>query len=297
LTHEEYKEMLAAYALGALDGAEARALEEHLDSCLECPAEIVEWRETASALALSAAPVEPPKELRARLLESVRTLKQGASDGRSGAGETTTAAADVAAVADAEAEGGAQTVSNVIRMPVDTRGRWSAPVRLGAIAAAVAIISLAATLFIVWNRLNSLERQYEREHTAVEVLARQLAEEREVRELLTAPGARTTQLAGTSAAQQASARLAFDPQTGRAMLFAYNLPPAPAGKAYQLWYIADLKHPVPGGVFNPDARGGVVMHDRVPEEGRNASIFAVTLEPQGGVSAPTGDKYLLSPIS
>lgn len=81
------------------------------------------------------------------------------------------------------------------------------------------------------------------------------------------------------------------------MLFAYNLPPAPAGKAYQLWFIADLKHPVPGAVFNTDQQGRAVMRDQVPEAGRNASVFAVTLEPAGGVSAPTGEKYLLSPLS
>jgi anti-sigma-K factor RskA len=115
--------------------------------------------------------------------------------------------------------------------------------------------------------------------------------------MLTAPGAQMAQLSGTNVAQQASAKLAFDPQTGRAMLFAYNLPPAPAGKAYQLWYIADLAHPVPGGVFNTDARGGAVLRDQVPAAGRRASVFAVTLEPQGGTSAPTGDKYLLSPVS
>jgi anti-sigma-K factor RskA len=288
VTHEEYKEMLAAYALGALETAEARALEEHLGGCTDCRAEVIEWRETAGALALAAAPVEPPTELRARILEGVRAVRQDAGDARNGG---------ASAAAEAVAGSGAKTVSNVIEMPLDTRRRWSTGMRLGVIAAAVAVFSLAASLFVVWNRLNNLQRQYEREHTAVEVLARQLAEEREVRELLTAPGSRTTQLAGTSAAQQASAKLAFDPQTGRAMLFAYNLPPAPAGKAYQLWYIADLQHPVPGGVFNPDERGGAVMRDRVPEAGRNASVFAVTLEPQGGVSAPTGDKYLLSPIS
>jgi anti-sigma-K factor RskA len=281
--HEEYREMLAAYALGALEAAEARSLEDHLAGCSECSAEVAEWSKTASALALSTESVEPSPQLRARILESVRSIPQSPTESKASDG--------------AEADGAPKTTSNVIQMPEASRTRWSAAQKFGAIAAALVITALSASLFIVWTRLNSLQQQYEREHTAVEVLAKQVAEEREVRELLTAPGAHMAQLSGTNMAQQASARLAFDPQTGRAMLFAYNLPPAPSGKAYQLWYIADLAHPVPGGVFTTDARGGAVLHDQVPMAGRNASVFAVTLEPQGGVSAPTGDKYLLSPIS
>jgi anti-sigma-K factor RskA len=275
--------MLAAYALGALPAAEARALEEHLAACSECSAEVAEWHETASALALSAAPVEPSPQLRARILGSVRAVAQPSSESM--------------ASEQAAKDGEPKTASNIIQMPQAARLRWSTGQKFGAIAASVAILALSATLLVVWYRLNELQRQYEREHTAVEVLARQVSEEREIRELLTAPGAHMAQLAGTNVAQQASARLAFDPQTGRAMLFAYNLPPAPAGKAYQLWYIADLAHPVPGVVFNTDARGAAVLRDQVPAAGRGASVFAVTLEPQGGVSAPTGDKYLLSPIS
>src|SRR5215213_7421350 len=82
--------------------------------------------------------------------------------------------------------------------------RWSTGQKFGAIAASVAILALSASLLLLWNRLNDLQRQYEREHKAVEVLAKQVSEEREIRELLTAPGAQMAQLAGTNAAQQAS---------------------------------------------------------------------------------------------
>jgi anti-sigma-K factor RskA len=285
VTHEEYRDMLAAYALGALDRAEARALDEHLATCRACAAEIADWLDAASTLALSAEPVEPPAELRSRILESVRSIAQPSSQSITNA------------KAEDGTDGAPQTRSNVIQLPSAARRRWGTGMWVGAIAATVAIISLVASLLIVWNRLNKLQEQYERERYRAESLARELSDEREARELLTAPGARTAQLAGTTVAQQASAKLAFDPQTGRAMLFALNLPPAPPGKSYQLWYISDLAHPVPGGVFNTDARGVAVLHDRVPEAGRKASVFAVTLEPQGGVSAPTGDKYLLSPVS
>jgi anti-sigma-K factor RskA len=80
------------------------------------------------------------------------------------------------------------------------------------------------------------------------------------------------------------------------VLLADNLPPAPAGKAYQLWFIVGDK-PQPGTVFTPDATGHAEVRDQAPAAGRNATVFAVTLEPSGGVSAPTGDKYLLGAAS
>jgi anti-sigma-K factor RskA len=80
------------------------------------------------------------------------------------------------------------------------------------------------------------------------------------------------------------------------MMVVEGLPQAPAGHDYQIWFIADGK-PIPGGVFKPDAAGHVEMHAEVPTQARNAKTFAVTLEPQGGTVAPTGQKYLLGAAS
>ncbi|MGH9942169.1 MAG: anti-sigma factor domain-containing protein, partial [Pyrinomonadaceae bacterium] len=71
-----------------------------------------------------------------------------------------------------------------------------------------------------------------------------------------------------------------------ALLVAANLPPTPAGKAYQIWYIAGAA-PQPGGLFKTDATGRGELRETVPLEGRQAALFAVTLEPQDGSPAPT----------
>lgn len=147
------------------------------------------------------------------------------------------------------------------------------------LAAAILIGALIISLLIVWQRKNEMEAE--------------LAREREARELLTAPDASVVALAGTETAPQARARLAYDRSTGRAMLFAYDLPPAPAGKAYQLWFITPDGRVLPGGVFSTDTSGRAEMRDQIPADGRNAQTFAVTLEPAGGVKVATGAKYLL----
>jgi anti-sigma-K factor RskA len=100
------------------------------------------------------------------------------------------------------------------------------------------------------------------------------------------------ELAGTKVMPQAHAMLAYD-KNGRAILMAKGLPPAPAGKAYQLWFIAGGQ-PMPGKVFTTDASGSGSLNDQTPPEARNSAVFAITLEPENGVKSPTGEMYLIS---
>jgi anti-sigma-K factor RskA len=276
ISHEEEREMLAAHALGALDQGEARRVEEHLASCDECRMEMEEWRATASTLAYTARPAEPSPQLRSRILAAVR------EDGAQHAPKVSPEPKEQA------------TSSNVIEMPRRARSRAQT---FAAIAASIAILTLAAALIVTWLRLNETRKEMAKYETAVEVLAKQVAEEREARELLTSPQSQNAQLAGTNMAPAARAQLVFDRRTGHAMLFAYNLPPVPAGKAYQLWFISNGKV-MPGKVFTPDTNGRAMINEEVPVSNLDAApVFAVTLEPSTGVRVATGEKYLLSAAS
>lgn len=71
-SHEELRDDLAAYALGALPDGEARTLEIHLEECEPCR-ELLRW--LAPAVDVLPASVEqrrPPDALRERLLDTVR---------------------------------------------------------------------------------------------------------------------------------------------------------------------------------------------------------------------------------
>ena len=279
LRHEEQKELLAAHALGALDAIEVLRVEEHLSTCAECRAEMDEWRETAAALAYTVKSAEPGAGVRGRILENVR-------------------AGDKPPVSKERARGGGEApASNVIRMSEASRFVRRSLAVSGAIAASLLIVALAASLFVTWQRLNETRAALARYEQTVSSLAKEVAQERAARELVTSPESRSAQLTGTNMAPNASAQLAFDRSTGRAKLFAYNLPAAPAGKAYQLWFISNGKV-MPGRVFTPDSTGSAVMDEQVPVASLGTSpVFAVTLEPAGGVPVPTGEKYLLSPAS
>jgi anti-sigma-K factor RskA len=65
-------DLVALYALGALDGDERTRFEVHLASCGHCRAELPSLEGTAAALALDVDGIEPRPGLRARILETAR---------------------------------------------------------------------------------------------------------------------------------------------------------------------------------------------------------------------------------
>lgn len=109
--------------------------------------------------------------------------------------------------------------------------------------------------------------------------------------ILTAPDVARVDLGGQAVAPQAAARAFWS--RSRGMVFtASNLPPLPAGRTYQLWVVTD-QAPISAGLLAPDARGSVSATFNTPPDIPQPVAMAVTLEPAGGVPAPTGEKYLV----
>jgi anti-sigma-K factor RskA len=109
--------------------------------------------------------------------------------------------------------------------------------------------------------------------------------------LLADTGSRATALAALPAAPRSGGHVVWNAQKRRAVLFASGLDPAPAGKAYEMWVIADGA-PVPSGLFQVDGRGRVVTDLPWLDQTASAKTFAVTLEPAAGTAAPTGPMVL-----
>ena len=246
MVHEDYKEMIPARALTALDAAEERALNEHLENCDECRKELEEWQATAATLAVVADPVEPSAKVRERILSEVR--KELATP-------------------------------EVIPFRSTSRNIWRSFGSLGAMAAVVLFTALIVGLIVIWRENRAMNEE--------------LARTREFVQLATTPGAKTNELKGVDLGAGATAKFAYD-KTGHAMLMADNLPSVPRGKAYQLWFIVGKNPPMPGKTFSPDSAGNGVLTDQMPKEALDSAIFAITLEPEGGVEKPTGQIYLRS---
>jgi anti-sigma-K factor RskA len=71
--HSSWRADLAAYALGSLDEDEKRTVEQHLEECQVCREELVWLQPAIDLLPESVAQVDPPPQLRDRLLAEVRS--------------------------------------------------------------------------------------------------------------------------------------------------------------------------------------------------------------------------------
>jgi anti-sigma-K factor RskA len=112
LTHE----LVAGYALDALEPDEERRFEEHLAHCPRCQEELAALSGTAGALAFAAPSAGPPPELRAHVLDAARAERP-----------------------------------NVVAL----RPRWAYPVAVVAAAASCAAIGLGAWAGVLHSRSGS----------------------------------------------------------------------------------------------------------------------------------------------
>ncbi len=90
-----------------------------------------------------------------------------------------------------------------------------------------------------------------------------------------------------------SGSLLVDGNRNLLAVFAWHLPPTPAGKTYQMWLIDAKGDRTSGGLLTPDADQPFVMAmitSSVPL--KNFTGLGVTLEPSGGSLQPTGPKVL-----
>jgi anti-sigma-K factor RskA len=88
-----------------------------------------------------------------------------------------------------------------------------------------------------------------------------------------------------------SFKVAWSPSAGKIVVIGNGLPEPGPGKAYELWQIDDAG---PHAVRLLDkATGGQVR--RVLSVAGSPSAWAITVEPQNGVDAPTGDVIFTNP--
>jgi anti-sigma-K factor RskA len=160
------------------------------------------------------------------------------------------------------------------------------------ITAAIAVASIAVTFFVLRTN-NELRRELAEQFEKIARLEDQLTGVRRNIALLTSPSVRLRELAGQGANMQASAKIFWDLQQKRWRVYVSDLPPLPADKSYQLWFVTKSGRKVSAKVFNTDANGAYEVEVPVPDDVVDLQAAAVTTEPFGGVPQPTGSFALL----
>lgn len=91
-------------------------------------------------------------------------------------------------------------------------------------------------------------------------------------------------------------RVLVNPKRG-VLFLASNLPPAPAGKIYELWIIPKGGAPKPSGLFQSDANGNAMHMVAGPIDIAATGAFAVSVEPEAGSPAPTTTPIIVAPMA
>ena len=181
---------------------------------------------------------------------------------------------------------GSETIAEAPRPPARRESALWPAVLSGALAAGLAAVAVGWSVSATYEkRLDVLVHDADR-------LRAELRSQQAVIAILRDPATQVVALAGLAPAPTARARVMWHDKAG-GVFVAAGLPAAPAGKAYQLWAIAGGNAPVSAGVFTVDASGVGSLAVRPLPGVTTVSGFAVTLEPAGGLPAPSGETYLL----
>lgn len=270
--HDEFTELLGAYALDAVDDPERQAIDAHLQSCHWCATEVVEYREVAAFLSQSGAdapdgvwdriaaelsPPAPPVRMSFSPVGEVDAL--GAHDA------TSPVVADGPAASAASAQVSAP--DNVVTLSERRSVRRTTMLA----ALSVAALLLAVVGFVAVDQYRSADSLRDQ---AANITT-------------PGPGDLTMELEGSD--RQAGAQVMVNDQ-GRGYLVSHDLPDPGKDQLYQLWGQVD-NVVLSLGTFGSGT--DVVNFQIDPNRIGDVEAFAVTQEQNPGVLASENDPVLI----
>jgi len=167
------------------------------------------------------------------------------------------------------------------------------------LAAAILLIGLLGLVMFSQQLSGTLDEKtavIEEQTTIITELQTELEKRNELLAILESREVNFVIMAGLDVNPEGYGKVIWDTENQRALLQLANLPAPPEDRDYQLWLIKDEQSPISAGVFNFE-RTSTDLFFKVEELQEQPSdimnMFAVTLEPKGGMPQPTGDMYLL----
>ena len=248
----------AAYLLGALDQPARARFELHATTCPECFAELSEMQPVADSLALSVAQLDPPAQVRQRVLLRAHL---------------------------ATPESAPQTLLPVQPAPSVAAQAWWQRLQSysGALAATSLVVAVASGAFGM-----SSQRQLADVAQRAEYATAQLSD---TLQIVYQPNMVSRTLSGMDGAPQATGKVVLSPDRNKAVVIAYSLPKLAKDESYQCWLTEMDDKRVDGGLFKPDENGKAYWVLTTPSTMARYRWMNVTKE-KGKVAAPTGPRVL-----
>jgi anti-sigma-K factor RskA len=260
---ERMEEQAALYALDALSGVEALEFKKAMEADPELQEFVARLSTVTSALAGAVPLVEPPPQLRAKVLAQV-------------------------------------TPQQKMVLPPERKFRaafwlpWSLATCLGVLC--VMLLSqdsqLRKTVGDQAQQIGALNQLAQSLELSTNNLRQTVLALQETNRLANLRVAMLNSLVAD--APKTVAVTLWDNQRQDGVFVAQNLKTLPTDKDYELWVIDETQTPVAAGVFHVEASGSIRMEFKPSRLIKTAGQFAVTEEIKGGVASPTIKNMVLA---
>jgi anti-sigma-K factor RskA len=260
---DQFRELIEAYALGALDAEERASFEAHLASgCQDCTKALEEARWVVSQLGYLAPDARPPELLKGRLMRTIR-----------GEGEAGRVAA---------------------------KPKAAIPFWMWAGVAALLVVTVYST-WDAQRLQRDIEETNKRANIIVQqrsALQAELALTKREARIMTDPKSKKFMMSAKNS-QMPQLEAMWHPELGICVM-GNKMPMPSANHVFQLWLIPKTpgSKPMPMQTFWPDADGKMVhVVENPPEPMWNTSALAVTEEPVSGSTQPSSEPMWVGGIS
>ena len=256
-TCEQAADIAAAVALDIADARDRRALERHLAVCPPCAVAVDELRLAATALGTGVPQVNPPPELRERLMTAVRREPH--------------------------------RLRRVwARLQLGPQSRVAAA--WGAVAASI-VISGGSLFWVA-----TLQRHVASLESEVLASRDRAARYDRIVQVLGSQQLAVRPLTSVVETIRAAGMIFLDPESRSGMVTMHDLPQLPPGRAWQLWYVRGNER-VSGGMLWPDSRGNCYSLVAVPPDLDSFEGIGITEEPSQGSRRPTSPRVISSQLT
>lgn len=255
MNEQQIRDLLPAYALGILEEQEVSLIHSHLTDCQQCRAELADYQHVAELLPLASPQSDPDPELKEKLMERIAPITAREESERTHTSKL---------IVQPEAQLENPSLGEVIRS-------WLAGPIWRPVVLILIVVLLAGNIFLLTNTSEEPPSPQDRPNF---------------------PWRRPIIMSGTEVAPEAVGILYISLDGANGTLVVDGLPVLETDQQYQLWLNTEEIRDS-GAVFSVNEAGyrGIELKAPLPLE--IYETFGITIEPEGGSQAPTGERVLV----
>ncbi len=282
-------EDLALFAMQLLSKEETAEVAAYLAQSSDARKELAEIQGDLAIYAHTVDMHSPPAQVRERLMKQVAREKKAVPIDRPAVAETRAPAATVPP-GTIFTESGAIVPSYVTEEIAPKRGFASRVLPWVGWALAAGLALTTGKLYYERESMREAMRSaMTTQASKLDQLTADVAAARQVMDTMTDSSAMRVTLTKGKTAPVPQGRATYVASKGSLIFLASNREQLQPGKTYELWLIpaAAGGSPIPAGTFRPDERGNASVIMPPLPKGVEAKAFGVTVENEGGATAPT----------